>query len=93
MELTNIDSGDGGVVTSGAGATVSAPQVLPINIKVNASYVNLGKFLNNIESSSRPIHISDIQLAGTNIQLSVKIAGNSYYQNTAAFEVQKEVLK
>jgi len=71
----------------------TGPLALPITISAAATYANLTRFLAAIESSVRPIHITDIQLAGTNALLSVTIDGSTFYQTPATFNVKTETVK
>jgi Tfp pilus assembly protein PilO len=80
-------------VASTTSSSSATPVAVPISITATSSYANLTRFLTALESSSRPIHVTDIQLSGTSASLNVTINAITYYQAPVAFSVTKEVVK
>jgi Tfp pilus assembly protein PilO len=79
-------AGTPGAVTA---TTSTAATAVPITISITTSYNNLNHFLSLLESSSRPIVVSSIQLTGLNSKLIVSITATTYYQNPVSFNITK----
>ena len=79
----------GSATGSTASTTTAAATPVPISIGVTTSYNNLNHFLSLLESSSRPIVVSSIQLTGTNSKLLATIVATTYFQTPVSFNITK----
>lgn len=73
-------------------STTPAPVEIPLNIQVEGSYDRVKQFLRATELSIRPIHVTSLDISGSDNLLRVSAGINVYYQ--PAFDLsltEKEV--
>lgn len=73
--------------------TTTAPQPTGFSVSVKGSYAAMLVFMGNLEKSSRPIKITDIQLSGTTPTLTGTISGAAYYYNPQVLADKTETVK
>ncbi len=68
---------------------------MPVNstISVTGNYASLQRFFANIEKSSRPVRITDIQLSGASSSQNAVISATTYYQPKASLDLKTEYVK
>lgn len=85
-------------VNSTATTDVDAPaggpvQQLPITVSVQGSYTALQEYLKNIERSTRPLRVTNINLSGTNNAVQATLTITTYYQGAAKLDASSEVVQ
>lgn len=74
-------------------ANTSTPLEIPLTLTATGNYDSIKKYINNLQYSIRPIHITNINLSGTSSTLEATITGVTYYQPARSLDVLRSEIK
>lgn len=70
-----------------------APQQIPFQLTIDGSYSSIQNAVDILQHSIRPIVIQNIDLSGTDSDLTANITAYTYYQPAKTFSIKTEVVK
>jgi Tfp pilus assembly protein PilO len=74
------------------GAAVS-PVAYPLSVSLNGTFASFQKFMMTVETSARPMRITDIKVSGSGSTTNIEATIETYYQGAAALPLSKEYVK
>jgi Tfp pilus assembly protein PilO len=83
----------GTAAASTANSEAPQPQTYAFSIATDGTYESLQKFLQDVETSARPMRVTAVQMNGSSKSLSAQIDLETYYQDKAQLPLGKETIK
>ncbi len=82
-------------IAQGASNSEGDPQAVdvPFEITVEGDYATVQKVVEVMERSIRPFHISTLGISGNQQDLTLKVAGKTYYQPEKTLNIKMETVK
>lgn len=93
VQIQSITGTDDEVAQSAAAS--AAPEVVPIpfQVSVTGNYRNIQKVLKAFDRSIRPIQVMQMQLTGSEKEMTLTVSAQTYYQPEKTLNIRKEVVK
>lgn len=85
--------GDDISATAASSSEVSEPVELPLNLNVTGSYESIKMFIENLENSIRPMHITAVTYSGSSESLDATVTASTYYQPARSLDVIRSQLQ
>lgn len=92
LDLTSFD-GDDLEETAVQSETEPAPIEMEFTVQVEGAYADVQKFVDNLQRTTRPIRVRNIELKGTDTNMKATIQAVTFYQPATSLEVETRTIE